>query len=202
MRAIEMFVRRPVIAIVVNLALVLIGLRAVTQLPIQQYPRIESSSIVITTVYVGASADSIRGFVTTPIERAVSSITGIDYVESSSVAGLSTVTARLKLNHPSTVALAEVGNRMDQIRSELPQEIESPNIEVQRADRPLRDVLRQRHVGNDDAAEDHRLSLAQYPAAPFDHSERAACRPRRLAPAGHAHLARCGSPCGFRPRRE
>lgn len=136
MRAIEVFVRRPVIAIVVNLALVLIGLRAASQLPVQQYPRIESSSIIITTVYVGASADGIRGFVTTPIERAVSSITGIDYVESTSVPGLSTVTARLKLNHPSTVALAEVGNRLDQIRSELPTEVESPVVEVQRADRP------------------------------------------------------------------
>jgi multidrug efflux pump len=136
MRAIEIFVRRPVIAIVVNLALVLIGIRAATQLPIQQYPRIESSSILITTVYIGASAESIRGFVTTPIERAVSSITGIDYVESSSVAGISTVTARLKLNHPSTVALTEVGNRLDQIRSELPAEVESPVVEVQRADRP------------------------------------------------------------------
>jgi multidrug efflux pump len=136
MRAIEIFVRRPVIAIVINLALVLIGLRAATQLPIQQYPRIESSSIVITTVYVGASADGIRGFVTTPIERAVSSITGVDYVESSSVAGLSTVTVRLKLNHPSTVALTEVGNRLDQIRSELPVEAESSVVEVQRADRP------------------------------------------------------------------
>jgi len=136
MRAIEIFVRRPVIAVVINLALVLIGLRAATQLPVQQYPRIESSSIVITAVYVGASAEGIRGFVTTPIERAVSSITGIDYVESSSVPGLSTVTARLKLNHPSTVALAEVGNRLDQIRSELPQEVESPVVEVQRADRP------------------------------------------------------------------
>jgi multidrug efflux pump len=136
MRAMEIFVRRPVIAIVVNLALVLIGLRAVMQLPVQQYPRIESSSIIITTVYVGASADSIRGFVTTPVERAVSSITGIDYVESSSVAGVSTVTARLKLNHPSNVALTEVGNRLDQIRSELPSEIESPVVEVQRADRP------------------------------------------------------------------
>jgi multidrug efflux pump len=136
MRAIEMFVRRPVLAVVVNLALVLIGLRAATQLPVQQYPRIESSSITITTIYVGASAEVIRGFVTTPIERAVSSISGIDYVESSSVPGLSTVTARLKLNHPSTVALAEVGNRMDQIRSELPTEIESPVTEVQRADRP------------------------------------------------------------------
>jgi multidrug efflux pump len=136
MRAIEVFVRRPVLAVVVNLALVLVGLRAASQLPVQQYPRIESSSVLITTVYIGASADVIRGFVTTPIERAVSSISGIDYVESSSVAGLSTVTARLKLNHPSTIALAEIGNRLDQIRSELPQEIESPVVEVQRADRP------------------------------------------------------------------
>nr|HPG88916.1 efflux RND transporter permease subunit [Hyphomicrobium sp.] len=136
MSAIDIFVRRPVIAIVLNLALVLVGVRAAMQLPVQQYPRIESSSVVITAVYVGASAESIRGFVTTPIERAVSSITGIDYVESTSVPGLSTVTARLKLNHPSTVALAEVGNRLDQIRSELPVEVESPVVEVQRADRP------------------------------------------------------------------
>src|SRR5918994_374917 len=136
MRAMDVFVRRPVIAIVVNLALVLVGLRAIAELPIQQFPRIESSSIIIKTVYVGASAEGIRGFVTTPIERAVSSISGVDYVESSSVAGLSTVTVRLKLNHPSTVALAEVGNRLDQIRSELPEEAESPTVEVQRADRP------------------------------------------------------------------
>jgi multidrug efflux pump len=136
MRAIEVFVRRPVLAIVVNVALVLVGLRAISQLPVQQYPRIESSSIQVTTIYIGAPADIIRGFVTTPVERALSSISGIDYVESSSVAGVSTVTARLQLNHPSTVALAEVGNRLDQIRSELPQEIESPVVEVQRADRP------------------------------------------------------------------
>jgi multidrug efflux pump len=136
MRAMDVFVRRPVIAVVVNLALVLVGLRAIAELPIQQFPRIESSSIIITTVYVGASAEGIRGFVTTPIERAVSSISGVDYVESTSVAGLSTVTVRLKLNHSSTVALAEVGNRLDQIRSELPAEAESPVVEVQRADRP------------------------------------------------------------------
>ena len=135
MRFVDLFVRRPVIAIVVNLVIVLIGVRAAMELPIQQYPRIESSSIIITTVYVGASADSIRGFVTTPIERAVSSISGVDYVESTSVSSLSTVTVRLKLNHPSNVALTEVGNRLDQIRSELPSEIESPVVEVQRADR-------------------------------------------------------------------
>ena len=87
MRVVDIFVRRPVLAIVLNLALVAIGLRAASQLPVQQYPRIESSSIIITTVYVGASAEGIRGFVTTPVERAVSSITGIDYVESSSRPG-------------------------------------------------------------------------------------------------------------------
>src|ERR671918_1474762 len=135
MHFMDVFVRRPVIAVVVNLALVLVGLRAIAELPIQQFPRIESSSIIITTVYVGASAEGIRGFVTTPIERAVSSISGVDYVESSSVAGLSTVTVRLKLNHSSTVALAEVGNRLDQIRSELPVEAESSIVEIQRADR-------------------------------------------------------------------
>ena len=97
MGVIDIFVRRPVIAVVLNLALVLIGLRSAEELPIQQFPRIESSSIIITTLYVGASADGIRGFVTTPIERAVSSISGVDYVESTSVAGLSTVTVHLKL---------------------------------------------------------------------------------------------------------
>ena len=105
MRAIEVFVRRPVLAIVVNVALVLVGLRAISQLPVQQYPRIESSSIQVTTIYIGAPADIIRGFVTTPVERALSSISGIDYVESSSVAGVSTVTARLKLRKGAIIGV-------------------------------------------------------------------------------------------------
>jgi len=136
MRLIDIFVRRPIVAVVVNLVILLVGLRALQELPIQQFPRIESSSVIITTSYVGAPADVIRGFVTTPVERAVASIPGIDYVESASVAGRSTVTVRLKLNQNSTDALAEIGARLDQVRSELPAEAESPSIEVQRADRP------------------------------------------------------------------
>jgi multidrug efflux pump len=132
----DTFIRHPVLAIVVNLALVLVGARALTSLPVQQYPSIDSSSIVITTVYVGASADIVRGFVTTPIERAVSSISGIDYVESTSRAGLSTVTVRLKLNHSATAALSEINARLQQVRSELPAEAEPPAAEVQRTDRP------------------------------------------------------------------
>src|ERR687895_224025 len=132
----DVFIKHPVLAVVVNLVLVLVGWRALSSLPVQQYPKIESSSVIITTVYTGASAETVRGFLTTPIERAVSSISGIDHIESTSRAGVSTVTVRLKLNHNSTAALAEITARLQQVRSELPQEAEPPIVEVQRADRP------------------------------------------------------------------
>ena len=88
----DIFIRHPVLAAVVNLVIVLVGVRALSTLPVQQFPSIQSSSVVITTVYTGASAETVRGFLTTPIERAVSSIGGVDYVESTSRAGVSTVT--------------------------------------------------------------------------------------------------------------
>jgi multidrug efflux pump len=132
----DVFIRHPVLAAVVNLVIVLVGWRAFATLPVQQYPQIESSSVIITTVYYGASAETVRGFLTTPIERAVAAIGGVDYVESTSRAGVSTVTVRLKLNHSSTAALAEVTARLQQVRSELPAEAEPPVVEVQRADRP------------------------------------------------------------------
>jgi multidrug efflux pump len=132
----DIFIRHPVLAVVVNLVIVLVGWRALTSLPVQQYPQVESSSVIITTVYYGASAETVRGFLTTPIERVVSAIGGVEYVESTSRAGVSTVTVRLKLNHSSTAALAEVTARLQQVRSELPAEAEPPAVEVQRDDRP------------------------------------------------------------------
>lgn len=132
----DIFIKHPVLAVVVNLVIVLVGWRALANLPVQQYPQIESSSVVITTVYTGASAETVRGFLTTPIERAVSAISGVDYLESTSRAGVSTVTVRLKLNHSSTAALAEVTARLQQVRAELPSEAQPPVVEVQRADRP------------------------------------------------------------------
>ncbi len=132
----DVFIKHPVLAIVVNLIIVLVGVRALTKLPVQQFPNVESSSVIITTVYTGASAETVRGFLTTPIERVVSAISGVDYIESNSRAGISTVTVRLKLNHDSTKALAEVTARLQQVRSELPAEAEPPVVEVQRADRP------------------------------------------------------------------
>jgi multidrug efflux pump len=132
----DVFIKHPVLAVVVNLVILLLGWRALTTLPVQQYPKIESSSVVITTIYYGASAETVRGFLTTPIERVVSAIGGVDYVESTSRAVVSTVTVHLKLNYSSTAALAEVTARIQQVRSELPPEAEPPVIEVQRTDRP------------------------------------------------------------------
>ncbi|WP_038168740.1 efflux RND transporter permease subunit [Verrucomicrobium sp. BvORR106] len=132
----DIFIKHPVLAIVVNLAIVLVGWKSISSLPVQQYPKIESSSIIITTLYYGASAETARGFLTTPIERVVSQIGGVDYVDSTSRAGISTVTVHLKLNHNITAALAEVTARLQQVRTELPPEAEPPVVEVQRADRP------------------------------------------------------------------
>jgi len=132
----DTFIKHPVLALVVNLVIVLVGWRALTSLPVQQYPQVESSSVVITTVYYGASAETVRGFLTTPIERAVSAIGGVDHVESTSRAGVSTVVVRLGLDHSSTAALAEVTARLQQVRSELPPDAEPPSVEVQRNDRP------------------------------------------------------------------
>src|SRR6266480_1909688 len=132
----DTFIKHPVLAVVVNLVIVLVGWRAISTLPVQQYPSIQSSSVLITTVYYGAGAETVRGFLTTPIEHAVSAISGVDYVESTSRAGVSTITVHLKLNHNSTAALAEVTARLQQVRSELPAEAEPPVVEVQRADRP------------------------------------------------------------------
>ncbi|MBI1380842.1 MAG: multidrug efflux protein [Planctomycetaceae bacterium] len=132
----DVFIKHPVLALVVNLALVLVGWRAIASLPVQQYPQIESSSVIITTVYTGASAETVRGFLTTPIERAVSAIGGVDHIESTSRSGVSTVTVRLELDHSTTTALAEINARLSQVRSELPEEAEPPAIQVQRADRP------------------------------------------------------------------
>ncbi|MBP7950494.1 MAG: efflux RND transporter permease subunit [Verrucomicrobiales bacterium] len=132
----DIFIRHPVLALVVNFIIILMGWRAATSLPVQQYPKLESSSVVITTLYYGASAETIRGFLTNPIEQAVAQIGGVDYVESISRAGSSVVTVRLKLNYNATAALAEVSARLQQVRSELPSEAEPPMVEIQRADRP------------------------------------------------------------------
>jgi multidrug efflux pump len=130
----DLFIQRPVLAIVVNLLILVAGLSAVQSLSVRQYPLSENASVQITTAYVGASAELVRGFITTPLERAIGAAEGIDYVESKSLQGVSIITARLKLNYDSTKALADISSKVDQVRNELPAEAEVPAISVQSAD--------------------------------------------------------------------
>ena len=132
----DIFVKRPVIAIVVSLLLLLAGLRSAIDIPVLQFPVIKSSSIQIMTPYPGATAESVQGFVTEPIERVANAIPGVDYVESTTTSGESIVTAWMKLNENSTDALAELSSGLSQIRLELPDGAEDPFIEVSRADSP------------------------------------------------------------------
>lgn len=130
----DIFVRRPVLALVVSVVIVIAGLQAWNSLSVRQYPQSENASVIVATPYVGASADVVRGFVTTAIERAIASADGVDYVESKSLLGLSLVTARLKLNYDPTKALADITAKVNQVRNDLPAEAEVPAISVQSAD--------------------------------------------------------------------
>src|SRR5437879_1957661 len=116
----DIFVRRPVLAIVVNLVILIAGLQAIRSLNVRQYPKLESASVTINTAYIGADADLVRGFITTPLERAVAAADGIDYIESQSVQGLSTINVRLKLNFNAANALADISTRVNQVRADLP----------------------------------------------------------------------------------
>ncbi|MFO1477489.1 MAG: efflux RND transporter permease subunit [Verrucomicrobiota bacterium] len=130
----DLFIRRPVLALVVNLVILIAGLQAIRSLNVRQYPRNENASITVTTVYVGASADLVRGFITMPLERAIAAADGIDYIQSSSALGLSTITVRLKLNYDANKALSQIASKVDQVRNDLPPEAEVPIINVETAD--------------------------------------------------------------------
>lgn len=131
----DIFVKRPVLAIVLSLVLLLAGTAAALRIPIIQFPQLESSNLLVTTEYPGASADVVQGFITDPIERVAMTVPGVDYVDSSSTAGRSTVTVWLELNESSTDALAELTSRLNQIAFELPTDALDPSVQVQRADR-------------------------------------------------------------------
>lgn len=133
----DVFVQRPVVSIVVSLALLLLGARAAVSLPILQFPQIESAMLQIATPYVGASAEIVEGFITEPIERTASTMPGVDYIDSVTTSGFSTVQVWLDMNEDSSAALAELTTRLNQIAFELPAGAEDPAITVVRADSPF-----------------------------------------------------------------
>jgi multidrug efflux pump len=130
----DLFIRRPVLAIVVSLTIVIAGVQSIRELSVRQYPRSDIAVVTVTTAYVGANADLVRGFITTPLERVIASADGIDYMESSSAQGLSTITVHLKLNYDTNAALTQIQSKVAQVRNDLPPEAEAPIINVETAD--------------------------------------------------------------------
>ena len=134
MKLTDLFVRRPVLAIVVNLVILIAGLQAIRSLSVRQYPRSDIAVVSVSTVYVGANADLVRGFITTPLERVIAAADGIDYMESTSAQGLSTINVHLKLNYDTNAALTQIQAKVAQVRNDLPPEAEAPIIDLQTAD--------------------------------------------------------------------
>jgi multidrug efflux pump len=130
----DLFVKRPVLAIVVNLVILIAGLQSIRALSVRQYPRSDIAVVRVATVYVGANPDLVRGFITTPLERVIASADGIDYMESSSAQGLSTITVHLRLNYDTNAALTQIQAKVAQVRNDLPPEAEAPVIELETAD--------------------------------------------------------------------
>src|SRR5262249_26096158 len=125
----DLFVQRPVLAMVVSLVILIAGLQSIRSLTVRQFPRSDIAIITVTTAYVGANADLVRGFITSPLERVIASANGIDYMESSSAQGVSTITVHLKLNYDTNAALTQIQAKVAQVRNDLPPEAQAPVIE-------------------------------------------------------------------------
>ena len=134
MKFTDIFIQRPVIAIVVSLLILIAGIQAGSSLSVRQYPRSDVAMITINTVYVGANAELVRGFVTTPIERAIASAGGIDYIASQSAMGMSTINVHLQLNYDPLRAMTEISAKVNQVRGDLPPEAEVPALTIESAD--------------------------------------------------------------------
>src|SRR5438132_425355 len=134
MKFTDLFIKRPVLAVVVSLVILIAGLQSIRSLSVRQYPRSDIAVVQVSTTYVGANADLVRGFITTPLERVIASADGIDYMESSSAQGLSTITVHLKLNYDTNAALTQIQAKLAQVRNDLPPESQQPVIDLQTAD--------------------------------------------------------------------
>jgi len=128
MKFTDIFIRRPVLALVVSLLILLIGLKCMLGLQIRQYPRLYNTTITVTTAYPGASPDLIQGFITTPIEQAVATAEGIDYLTSNSIQGTSTVTAYIRLNYDPSQALTDIMAKVQQVKYLMPAQAQDPVI--------------------------------------------------------------------------
>src|ERR1700704_5344492 len=130
----DLFIKRPVLAMVVSLVILIAGLQSIRSLSVRQYPRSDLANVTVTTAYIGANADLVRGFITSPLERVIAGADGIDFLESSSAQGVSTITVHLKLNYDNNAALTQIQSKVAQVRNQLPPEAEAPIIDLETAD--------------------------------------------------------------------
>ncbi len=130
MKFTDLFIRRPVLAGVISLLIVVLGLRSLFSLPINQYPRTQNSVVTISTTYYGADAATVAGFITQPLEGAIAQAQGIDYLSSSSAAGVSTITATLRLNYDANRALTEINTQVNSVKNQLPAQAQAPVLTV------------------------------------------------------------------------
>jgi len=126
----DIFIRRPVLSVVISLAILVVGVRALLELPVRQYPVTQSSVITITTAYFGASPETIAGFITTPLENAVAQADGIDYMTSSSIQGVSTITVSLRLNYDANKALSQIITQVNSVRNQMPPQAQQSVISI------------------------------------------------------------------------
>src|SRR5882762_4087936 len=124
----EIFIRRPVLALVVSALILVLGLRSMATLPILQYPQTQNAIVTVTTTYVGADSDIIAGFITTPLENAIAQANGIDYMTSTSQTGASTITVNLRLNYDSGKAVTEINTKVNSVLNQLPSGTQQPII--------------------------------------------------------------------------
>ena len=184
----DIFIRRPVLATVVSLLILLVGLAALFNLSVRQYPEITNTTLTITTAYPGANAELIRGFITTPIMSAVASAEGIDTLTSSSQQNVSTITLNLRLDANADRAVSDVLSKVQQVKNILPREAQDPIVTRQTGDTTALMYMSFNSKVMTRLA-DHRLSDARGAAAPADHRRRRQRADPGRADVRHAHLA-------------
>ena len=131
MKFTDLFIRRPVLAIVVSLLIVVLGMKSLFSLPVNQYPKTQNAVVTISTAYYGADAQTVAGFITQPLESSISQAQGIDYLSSSSISGVSTITATLRLNYDANRALTEISTQVNAVKNQLPTQAQQPVLTVQ-----------------------------------------------------------------------
>src|SRR5438045_5712112 len=126
----DTFINKPVLAIVVSLLILVLGLRALADISVRQYPKTQNAVVTVSTAYYGADAQTVAGFITQPLEGAIAQAQGIDYLSSSSSSGVSTITATLRLNYDANRALTEINTQVNSVKNQLPAQAQTPVLTV------------------------------------------------------------------------